>query len=597
MKKIGWLLLLTLIPMHAFADHGLSRWGDLKYPADFKHFDYVNPNAPVGGALTMWSLGGFDKMNPFTLKGEAPDMLGSLVFETLATSALDEPFSQYELLAKEVFVAEDGLSVTYRLNPAATFSDGSAVTSADVLFSLEILKSPQAHPHYSSYWRDIAKAVALDDHTVVFHFSQKNPELPLITGQLPVLSKNFFTQHPFGEASLTPPVGSGPYVVDRVDAGKTITYKRNPNYWGWQLPTQKGLYNFEKVVIKYFKDATVALEAFKAGEFDFVHVYHSKQWARDYVGAAFDQGKIIKTTLPHQNVQGMQGFVLNLRRPMFQDIRVRQALSLAFDFEWSNKNLFYDQYTRTASYFDNSELAAKDRPSPAELALLTPWKAELPASVFGPAVEPPTTSGPEGLRGNLRQAMQKLKEAGWALNPQRQLVKDGQPFVIDMVLVQASFERIMAPMVANLQKLGITLNYRTVDASLYTRRIRSFDFDMVVSSFGQSLSPGNEQYGYWHSQSADQEGSNNLLGLKNPAVDALVDAITYAKSREELLTATHALDRVLRAGYYVIPNWHIPYHRLAYYNYFEHPATLPLYYQPSSWVMSWWVKPGAQHQE
>ncbi|MEG3641037.1 extracellular solute-binding protein [Magnetococcus sp. PR-3] len=590
MKKIGWLLLLTLLPFHALADHGLSRWGDLKYPADFKHFDYVNPNAPIGGTLTMWSLGGFDKMNPFTLKGEAPDMLGSLVFQTLATSALDEPFSQYELLAQEVSVAKSGMSVTYKLNPAAKFSDGTPVTSADVLFSLEILRTEKAHPHYNSYWRDINKAEAIDTHTVTFHFARKNPELPLITGQLPILSKAFFDQHPFGKESLTPAMGSGPYVVERVDPGKTITYKRNPNYWGWSLPTQKGFYNFERVTIKYFKDATVALEAFKAGEFEFVHVFHSKQWARDYTGDHFKSGKIIKTTLPHQNVQGMQGFVLNLRKPLFQDRRVRQALSLAFDFEWSNKNLFYGQYTRTASYFDNSELAAKGKPTPAELALLQPWAKELPAEVFGEAPQPPSTLGPRGLRGNLRQAMKLLKEAGWKMGPNRQLVKNGQPFVIDMVLAQAGFERIMAPMVANLKKLGITLKYRTVDASLYMRRIRSFDFDMVVSSFGQSLSPGNEQHGYWHSDTADQEGSRNIIGLKSAAIDSLVHAMIYAKSRQELLTATHALDRVLRAGYYVIPNWHIPYHRIAYYKHYAYPTELPLYYQPSSWVMSWWSK-------
>nr|CRH04955.1 putative oligopeptide transport protein (ABC superfamily, peri_bind) [Candidatus Magnetococcus massalia] len=594
MKKTVFLPLLLLLlhfSLPSFAGHGLSRWGDLKYPAGFSHFDYVNPNAPVGGEVTLWSLGGFDKMNPFTLKGEAPSMLSALVFETLAESALDEPFSQYQLLAKDVSVAEDGMSVSYQLNPKARFSDGTPLTSADVIFSLKTLKSKKAHPHYASYWRDVKEAVADGPHRVTFHFSQKNPELPLITGQMPIISQAFFTANPFGEESLTKPIGTGPYLVESLNPGKTITYKRNPNYWGWGIPTRKGMYNFERVTIKYFKDATVALEAFKAGDFDFVHVYHSKQWARDYVGERFDSGQIIKTTLPHRNVQGMQGFIMNTRRPIFNDVRVRKALGLAFDFEWSNKNLFYDQYARTGSYFDNSELAATGKPSAEELKLLEPLRGQLPAAVFGEAINPPKVEGKRGLRNNLRRAVKLLKAAGYRMGKGRQLVaENGKPFVIDVVLVQPGFERILAPYAANLKKLGITLKYRTVDASLYQRRIRAFDFDMVVGSFGQSLSPGNEQRGMWHSQSADQEGSRNLIGLKDPAIDQLVEHIIYAKDRASLLTAVHALDRVLRAGHYVIPNWHIPYHRLAFWDKFAKPAKMPLYYQPDSWLMSWWAK-------
>ncbi|MBF0623482.1 MAG: ABC transporter substrate-binding protein [Magnetococcales bacterium] len=590
MKLLPLLILLSLA-LPARADHGLSLDGHLKYPSGFERFAFTSPQAKVGGGITLHAIGAFDKMNPFTLKGSAPDLVGRLVFESLTVQSQDEPFSQYGLLARDIAVAADGLGITYELHPQARFADGSPVTAADVAFSFATLKSDQAHPFYRSYWQDVARAEILDPHRIRFHFARKNRELPMITGELPVFSKAFHGQHDFAKGDLTPPLGSGPYRVGRVQAGQTITFERNPDYWGRDLPVRRGLHNFNQVTVKYFKDPVVALEGFKAGEFDFIHVNNSKQWARDYQGDKFDRGLIVKTTLPHRNGAGMQGFVLNLRRPLFQDIRVRRALGLAFDFEWSNSNLFHGQYTRSESYFSNSELAATGAPTPEELALLEPFRDRLDPAVFGPAPRPPSTAAPGSLRDNLRQAVALLKEAGWRMGPNGLLVDPkGHPLRIDALLVSPDFERVLGPYAANLKKIGVGLEYRTVDPALYQRRIDAFDFDLIVHSYGQSQSPGNEQRDSWHSVSADIPGSRNLMGLKDPVVDALVDRLIYVSDRPALLTACRALDRVLRAGHYLVPHFHIPYHRVAYWNRFEHPVTPPLYYSPEDWLFAWWVK-------
>ncbi|MBF0188116.1 MAG: ABC transporter substrate-binding protein [Magnetococcales bacterium] len=575
----------------AHAEHGISLDGDLKYPADFKGFDYTSSKATVGGTLTLHDMGSFDKMNPFTLKGSSPYLLGALVFESLTKQSLDEPFAQYGLIADDILVADDGLSVTFKLRPEATFSDGSPITAEDVAFSLKALRSKEAHPLYQNYWRDVTKIEVVDTHTARFHFSQKNRELPLIVGEMPILSKAFFSKHTFGKTGMSIPLGSGPYVVESVDAGKTITYKRNPDYWGWKIPARRGQFNYERVVIKTFKDPVVALEGFKAGEFDMIYVTNSKQWARDYAGKKFESGQLIKETLPHRNGQGMQGFIFNLRRDKFKDVKVRKALNLAFDFEWSNKKLFYGQYTRSESFFSNSELGATGKPSQAEMALLEPFRERLDPSVFE-AVKPlPAAQSPREHRTQLREAMMLLKKAGWRIGKDRKLVNSaGEPFVIDFLLASPAFERVLAPYAANLKRLGITLNYRTVDLSLYQHRVESFDFDMLVHVFGQSQSPGNEQRNMWHSESADVQGSRNMIGLKDPVIDALVNHIIYAKNRQELTTACKALDRVLMSGHYLVPNWHIPYHRISYRNQFERPETVPLYYDPITWLFSWWIK-------
>ncbi|NOX25214.1 MAG: ABC transporter substrate-binding protein [Deltaproteobacteria bacterium] len=585
------ILLSLLAPPPLYAAHGVSLDGTLKYPAGFSHFDYTSLRAKQGGHLVLHALGEFDKMNPFTLRGVAPDGLSALVFEPLAVSSLDEPFAKYGLIAQDISPAADGMSVTFTLNPAARFSDGTKVRPEDVKFSLETLKGKDAHPFYQSYFHDITKALILGPHKIRFYFNKPNRELHLIACELPVLSEKFYQSHPFAKAGLVPPIGSGPYIVKKFAIGKSITYEKNPNYWAKDLPVRRGMYNFSTITYKYFRDQLVSMEAFKAGEFDFMPINIAKQWARDLNGPKFKSGKIIKKFLPHKNDAGMQGFVMNLRRPLFQDIRVRQAMGLAFDFAWTNRALFFGQYTRSASYFSNSDLAATGLPKGRELALLEPFRAQLPLAVFNKPPTPVSTKPPGSLRKNLRKAAKLLAAAGWQVR-HGQLVngKTGAPFRFEILLASPSFTRVMAAYAQNLKRLGIAASYRTIDPALYTRRIDNFNFDMVVNVFGQSQSPGNEQRDYWSSQAAGRKGSRNLIGLKSKIIDTLVDKIIYAKTREDLRAACHALDRVLWYGYYVVPNWYLARHRVAYWNKFGRPATLPTYYQPFQALMTWWIR-------
>ncbi len=585
-------LLLTLVfgvAPAAQAAHGVSIDGKLKYPPDFSHFDYVAADAVPGGDLVLHSLGSFDKMNPFTLKGSAPDGLSELVFETLAVASLDEPFAEYGLIAKDIELAADRLSVTYTLHEAARFSDGSPITADDVKFSLDTLKSEDAHPFYASYYHDIARAEILGPHKVRFHFARSNREIHMIASQLPVLSKSFYEKHPFAAPGMTVPIGSGPYVVSDFKQGKSITYKRNPDYWARELPSRRGLFNFDTITVKFYKDQIVAVEAFKAGEFDFMHVNIAKQWARDLEGNRFERGDIVKKLVPHKNNQGMQAFVFNLRRSLFADIRVRRAIGLAFDFERTNTTLFFDQYTRSNSYFSNSELAATGLPQGLELAILEPFRGQVPDAVFTTPLTPVATGSPQALRDNLRQAKALLAEAGWTITNGRLVNAKNEPFTFEILLSSASFERVMADFAKNLQTLGITATYRTIDPALYVRRMQTFDYDMTVEVFSQSQSPGNEQRDLWTSAAADREGSRNTIGIKNPVVDQLVDRIIYAKTQEELTAACKALDRVLWHNYYVVPNWYLATYRLAYWNKFAQPRTLPLYYSPFQLLMTWWL--------
>jgi microcin C transport system substrate-binding protein len=563
-----------------------------KYPAGFSHFDYVNPAAPKGGELTLSAFGNFESLNPFLLKGIAAAGIGELVFESLMEQSLDEPYSLYAHLADDVVFAPDRLSVTFRLDPRARFSDGSAVTASDVKFSFDTLKSNAAHPRYRIYWTDIKRAVVLDARHVRFDFARVNPELHLIAAQMPVFARAWAAGQPFDKLNTTRPLGSGPYVVESYDFGKRVSYVRNPRYWAKDLGARRGMYNFERIVFKYYKDDTVRLEAFKAGEFEFIFENNSKKWARDYNGPQFDSGQIRRTELRHRNNAGMQGFVFNLRRPLFQDIRVRRAISLALDFEWSNRNLFYNQYTRCYSYFSNSELAATGLPGPEERALLEPYRKQLPAAVFTQEWKPPMTTPPSSLRANLIQAGSLLREAGWTLTDGVLRNANGERLEFEVLLAQKAFERILAPYARNLAKLGVRMHYRTVDVALYQRRSDTFDFDMIIESFGQSQSPGNELMGLWHSASAAQEGSNNIMGLSSPVVDALIQKVIYAPDRRHLVTATRALDRVLLRGEYLVPNWFIATHRIAYWDRFGIPQHLPLYYGADSWMLrTWWKKP------
>jgi len=571
--------------------HALALGARPKYPENFTHFDYADPQAPKGGTLILPGDGGFDTLNPFTLKGRPAALLSSMVFESLTESSLDEAFTGYGLLARSIEVARDGLSVTYRLRPEARFSDGHPVTAEDVVFSFAVLRGDGATPFFRFYYKDVQAVEAVDPHTVRMRFARVNRELPMITGQLPILPKHVYEGKDFGADFSRTAVGSGPYRVGTYEFGKYIAFERDPKWWGRDLPANAGRANFDKVSVKYYRDETVRLEALKAGEFDFLPVNIAKQWAVDVRGDKWDKGWIVREELPHSNTAGMQGFAFNLRREIFQDRRVRKAISLAFDFEWSNRTLFYGQYRASDSYFANSELAARGLPSAAELALLAPFKAQLPPEVFTQPVEPLEKITPN-LRERLRMALRLLEEAGWKIKDGAATDSaSGRPLRFVVTLVSPAFQRVVEPYLDNLRKIGVQASMRVVDDAVYERQIEAKDFDMIVHSFGQSQSPGNEQLEYWGSESANQNGSRNVIGIRNPAVDALVDRLIKAHDRASLLTATHALDRVLWHEHYMVPQWYVANHRIAYWNRLSHPARLPLYYNPLQYLMWWWYDP------
>ena len=588
--KIIFMLVLFL-PVNSHAVPAMGMGYEPKYPADYSHFDYVNPNAPKQGKLTMMGLGTFDSLNPYLLKGLSAGGIGLLVFESLLEKSLDEPFSEYGLIADDFFLAEDGLSATFHVNPLARFSNGDAITAEDVKYSFDILMSKESHPQFRVYYADVKSATVLDRLTVRFDFKNKNREMHLIIGEIPVFSRKWAGEQSFDKTSDIRPVASGPYMVDKYERGKSIEYIKNPDYWAKDLPVRKGMFNYDQITYKYYKDSTIALEAFKAGEFDFFFENYSKRWARSHNGAQYDSGQIIKTELTHKNNAGMQGFAFNTRREKFSDVRVRRALSLAYDFEWANDKLFYNQYVRAGSYFSNSELAAQGLPEGKELALLEKFRDQLPAEVFTKYWQPATTLPPDSLRNNLIQARDLLAEAGWTIQDGVLKNQQGEAFTLDILLVQSGFDRIIAPYAHNLKKLGIETSYRKVDSSLYKRRLDTFDFDMVVTSFSSSVSPGNELMNMFHSTSAEMKGSNNLPGIASAVVDALVLNIVQAKDREEVVIASRALDRVLLYGEYLVPNWYINVHRVAYWDKFGVPETQPLYYEPISWLLkAWWIK-------
>ena len=561
-----------------------------KYDRGFKHFDYVNPLAPKGGELVLSGFGHWDSLNPFLLKGVPVDGLGSLVFEPLMIQAWDEPYGLYAHIARDIQLAPDRLSVVFEIDPAARFSNGRVVNASDVKFTFDTLKSDKGHPYYRFYWADIKQATVIDKRRIRFDFARINPELHLIAAQVPVIAPEWVGDTPFDKLSKTVPIGTGPYTIGKYRLGKDITYSRRKNYWAENRNTRRGMFNFDRITYKYYKDETVQLEALKAGEFDFVLVNHSKQWARDYVGPQFDSGRIKKQSLTHRNNAGMQGFVFNTRRELFKDVRVRRALALAFDFSWSNKNLFYNQYTRCNSYFSNSELASEGLPRGDELQLLNRFRSKLPPQLFAQTWAPASTEDTGALRANLIKARNLLEQAGWTVKDGRLVNAQGKVFEFDFLLAQKGFERILAPYAHNLKKLGIRMNYRTVDVSLYIKRQRTFDFDMMVSGFSQSQSPGNELFNVWHSRSTNQEGSRNLAGIDDPVVDALIRELVYAPDRKRLVTAARALDRVLLWGEYLVPNWYINVHRVAYWDKFAVPAKQPLYYEAEPWVVSsWWM--------
>ena len=575
----------------AFAAHAFSLYDTPKYPAGFTHFDYVNPDAPRGGELYLANPDrrtSFDKFNPYSLKGVSAAGVSNLMFETLTTGAADEVATMYGLLAEDMELAPDRMSMTFRLNPKARFNNGDPVTAADVKYSYDTLLAKGA-PQFKTVFADVKQCVVVDNRTVRFDFKTLNRELPLIVGGVPVFSRKWGANTTFDKIQLEPPIASGPYLIERYDVGRAITYKRNPNYWGDAVPARKGMFNFERIVYRFYKDDVARLEAFKAGEFDVVVEYSAKNWARSYIGPKFASGEIIKRELQHSNAAGMQGFVMNLRRPQFQDLRVRKALGLALDFEWMNRQLFYNQYKRIYSFFNNSELAATGMPSEDELKLLEPLRDKIDPAVFGPVPIPPSTNPPGSLRANLLQAKALFKEAGWEYRDGALRNGKGEPFTFEILDDQSALSRIISVYVRNLQKLGIQVNQRTADYALVQKRMEEFDFDMTSIRFPDTNSPGNELFDMLGSKAADEKGSNNAWGLKDAAVDKLITAVVMAESRRQLVAAARALDRVLLHKYLVVPHWYSSTHRVAYRNRFGMPARLPLYYSADPYVIStWW---------
>ena len=585
------LLLVFTGAAHGAATHGMSLFGDLKYGPDFKHFDYVNPEAPKGGTMRYSAIGTFDTLNPFVIKGIPAAGIGG-IFDTLAVRSEDEPSSEYGLVAEKIELAPDKLSVLYTLRKEARFHDGTPMTPEDVVWTFETLRA-KGQPMYRSYYADVTKAEKEGERGVRFSFkSADNRELPQIVGEMPVLSKAYWSGHDFANTTLDPPLGSGPYKIESLDPGRSITYRRVPDYWAADLPVNKGRNNVDVIRYDYYRDGTIALEAFKAGQYDVRQENVSKNWATGYDSPALRAGLIKKEAIPHQRPSGMQGFGYNLRRPLFQDPRVRDALAYGFDFEWSNKELFYGAYTRTRSYFDNSELAATGVPQGEELKILEKFRGRISDAVFTTEYDPPKYDGSGNIRDGLRAALKLLKEAGWTFKGEK-LVNDetGQPFEFEILLVQPEFERVVLAFKKNLERMGINARVRTIDPAQYQKRMETFDYDMTVVGFGESLSPGNEQREFWGSPAADEQGSSNLLGIKNPVIDELTEELIRAPDWPSLVAHTRALDRVLQYGYYVIPHYHLSTFRAAYWAKFRRPAISPKYAVD---LDTWWVDPAAE---
>jgi microcin C transport system substrate-binding protein len=573
--------------------HALSLVGEPKYPPDFTHFDFVNPDAPKGGLVRLPSIGGFDSLNPVLYRGEQAPGIG-FVNESLMSDSIDEPSTAYGLIAESASYPDDYSSVTFKLRDEARWHDGEPITPEDVIYSLKVNK--EANPRMGLYYKNVTRAEKTGDNEVTFYFDTKgNRELPMIMGQLTILPKHFWTgTNADGEkrdpmkTTMEPPLGSGPYRVKSVSPGRSISFERVEDYWGKDLPVNKGMWNFDEIRFDSYRDITVAFESFKAGNLDYWNETSSKNWAMAYDFPAIENGEIVRQEVRLERGMPMQAFVLNQRRPKFQDRRVRQALNLAFDFEWTNKNLFFGQYERVESYFQNSELAApKALPEGRELEILETVRDQVPEEVFTTVHQNPTNNDQTEMRGNLRKAVKLLREAGWQVKDGALTnTETGEQMNIEFLIVSPLFERIIQPYLRNLNRLGITGSIRLVDSAQYTRRLNNFDYDVVVGNFGQSESPGNEQRDYWGSEAADREGSMNLIGIKDPAIDKLIDYIIFAKDREELVAATHALDRVLLWHDFVVPQWFSPSQRIAYRSHYGKPEKLPGL--TPGFVQVWW---------
>ncbi len=597
MKKIFfiklYIFIILLIAAPSIAEinisHAIAMHGKPKYGKDFTHVDYVNPNAVKGGKVVFSSTGSFDSFNPFILKGTSAAGIGNL-FETLTTSSSDEAFTEYGLLAETIEWPDDRSWVAFTLRKEARWHDGKSVTPEDVIWTFNALME-KGHPFYKYYYGDVVEVIKESDLKIRFNFKgNTNLELPLIVGQLPVLPKHYWENKNFEETSLEIPIGSGPYKINSFDAGRSITYELNNDYWGKNIPIKKGTENFGIMKYEYYKDRGIEREAFKSGDIDFFSENSSKEWATSFEVPAVQKKLIIKELIEHENPQGMQAFAFNTRKDFFKDKKVREALSYAFDFEWTNENLFYGAYKRTNSFFENSELASSGLPEGEELKLLSKYKNDLPAEVFNIEFNPPKTDGSGFIRKELSKATSLLKEAGWELKKGKLVNKEsGKYFEFEILLVSPAFERIVLPFRDNLEKLGMSVNVRTIDSAQYQKRLETFDFDMVVKTFSQSLSPGNEQRNFWGSNAADTNGSRNIVGIKNFVIDILIEKVISAKDREDLITTTKALDRALLWNHYVIPQWHISSYRTLYWDIFDKPKFRPKY---SLGTGTWWINAG-----
>lgn len=582
---VSWL---SVFPVMAKPVHGVALYGETKYEQGFHHFDYVNPNAPKGGILREATFSSFDTLNPFVINGVAAPGVG-LMYDTLMKQSSDEAFSLYGLVAESVEISEDRSAVTFYINPKARFSDDTPITAEDVSFSFNILRE-RGLPMYRAYYRDVLSVEVITPYKIVFRLSPKtNRELPLILGELPVLSKAYWEKKEFDKTSLEIPVTSGPYIIDEVVPNRSVSYRRNSNYWAKDLNVNKGMYNFDKIRYDVYRDTTVAVEAFKAGLIDVRLENEAKKWQVLSQSDLVKDGKVKAKIMTHQLPAGMQGFVFNIRRPIFQNPLVREALALAFDFEWTNKHLFHGAYRRTGSYFENSYLKAPPLPDKAEVSLLEPYREMIPETVFTKPYLPPATSG--SVRQNLRRALDLLYRAGYYVDKYGVLRNPkGQAFQFEIMLDSASgtvWERVVLPYIDRLKRLGIEASVRTVDSIQYKNRMDKYDYDMMVMVWGQSLSPGNEQRYFWGSDAAKTEGSWNFIGIQSPVVDNLIEKIITAQTQEEHLMAVHALDRVLLHSHFVIPHWYTPEHRYLYWDKFGLPENVPM---KGTSVLWWWIK-------
>ena len=570
---------------HANKVHGIAMHGEPKYESSFRHLDYVNPNAPKGGEVKFGSYGSFDNLNRVAFKGSKAAGLG-YINDTLMRRVWDEAFSLYGLIAEFVEMPDDRSSITFYLNPNATFHDGSQITREDVLFSLETFQTKGTPNQKKTYGKVITTELIGNNGIKMNFINNEDKELPLIVaGFLPIIPKKFYENLDVTKTFLDIPLGSGPYTIDSLDPGRQIKYKRVEDYWAKDLPVNKGLYNFDTIIYDYYKDSNVLVEAFKVGEYDFRREYNVKRWLTEYGFNAVDTGEVVLKEMNNDRPVGMNGLVLNTRRDLFKNRNVRLALSYAYDHEWINKTIYQNAYVRTDSYFDNSPLASSGLPSDKELELLNPWKNQLPAEVFSETFSPPKTDGSGNDRKNLLMAKEILEKEGWFIENGK-LIKNGEEFKFEFLIVSPSDEKIALAFQSNLKKLGITMDVRTVDSSQYQARLLNYDFDMIKRYWGVSLSPGNEQQFYWGSEVGKKDGSRNYSGINSPVIDALIEKLISANDRIELLTAIHALDRVLLWGHYVIPLYHSNKDRIAYWDFFEYPDKIPLY---GIVIESWWI--------